>query len=57
LNGISLQLLGGKKLYAKGLNFSGIFVPDEAMCRFTHEILLALTFSVWHLNAIVAADG
>jgi len=41
----------------KGLNFSGIFVTDETMCSFTHEILLVLTFTVWHLNAIVVADG
>ena len=52
-----LQLQGGRKWYAKGLNFSGIFVTNETMCSFTHEILLVLTVTVWHLNAIVAADG
>jgi len=41
----------------EGVKLQWNFVTDEAMFNFTHEILLALTFTVWHLNAFVAADG
>jgi hypothetical protein len=39
------------------LNLGGVFVTDEATYRFTHGTLLALTFTVWPLNASLAADG
>jgi hypothetical protein len=39
------------------LNLSGIFGTDEATYKFTHGILLVLTFTLQLLNASLAADG